>query len=306
MNPVKYTFTFLLFAVIFVFSKTTVAQELNVQVRVATPQIQATDPQIFRNLENDLNDFLNNRTWTDLTYEASERINVTFQLTIQEELDNNQFTAELAVQSTRPVFKSDCETTILNHMDRDIKFIYNEGQVLQISPNSYLDNLSALLTFYGYLVIGLDYDSFVPLGGEQYFRMAENVVNTIPSSEAGNFKGWRAGDGNRNRYWITENLMNPRVIAMREAIYQYHREGLDVCHKNAEACRAAILSALQSIEEVHRAYPNSMITQMFTSAKGSEIVDIFAKATREERNQVYQILARMDPSNINTYRPLRS
>ncbi|TVR76680.1 MAG: DUF4835 family protein [Saprospirales bacterium] len=306
MTTINFFSRWLSLAGFLLFSNLLSGQELNVQLRVATPQIQATDPQIFRNLENDLNDFLNNRTWTDLRYEPSERINVTFQLTIQEELDNNQFTAELAIQATRPVFNSDYETTILNHMDRDVKFIYNEGQVIQISPNSYLDNLSALLTFYGYLIIGLDYDTFVPLGGEPYFRLAESVVNTVPSSEAGNFKGWRAGDGNRNRYWITENLMNPRVIAFREAIYQYHREGLDMCHKNAESCRANILAALQSVEEVHRAYPNSMITQMFTSSKGREIVDIFAKGTREERNQVYQILARLDPANINVYRPLRS
>ncbi len=306
MNRILSLSAFLSTVFLFLWTPFIQSQEFNTSVRVSTPQIQATDPQIFRNLETDLNDFLNNRSFTDMTYETAERINLTFQLTIQEELDNNNYTAELAVQATRPVFNSDYETTLLNHLDRDIKFIYNEGQTLQITPNSYLDNLSALLTYYGYLVLGLDYETFVPMGGERYLKRAESVVNSVPSSEAENFGGWRAMDGNRNRYWIVENLLNPRVIPLREAIYDYHRKGLDVCHKDTEECRAAILGALQTIEEVHRAYPNSMIVQIFTRSKGSEIVEIFSKAPREERNAVYQILSRIDPSNINNYRPLRS
>lgn len=282
------------------------AQELNVNLRVSTPQIQATDPQIFKELESELNDFLNNRAFTDLTYENQERINCSFQLTIKEALDDVTFSAELSVQSSRPVFNSDYETTIINHLDRDILFTYTQGQSIQITRTSYLDNLSALLTFYGYLIIGMDYETFVPLGGEEYFNILENTVNAVPPSEAGKFKGWRAMDGNRNRYWIAENLMNPRVVEFREALYQYHRKGLDQCHSDPEACRLEIFAALQAIDEVHRAYPNSIIVQIFMSAKGQEIVDIFSKATREERNQVYQILSRLDPANLNTYRPLRS
>lgn len=282
------------------------AQELRADLRVATPQIQTTDPQIFKELEADLQDFLNNRSWTNLTYEAAERISCSFQLTIKEVTEDNVFNAELSVQATRPVFNSDYETTIINHLDRDIKFVYNQGQNIQITPNSYIDNLSSILTFYGYLIIGLDYDSFVPLGGEEHFKTVERVVNSVPSSEAGNFKGWRAGDGNRNRYWIINNIMNSRVVSLRESIYQYHREGLDHCHDDPAQCRQAILAALVEIQEVHSAMPNSMIVQMFTSAKGRELVEIFGKAPREERNQVYQILSRLDPSNINVYRPLRS
>ncbi len=282
------------------------AQEFNVSLRVSTPQIQATDPQIFRNMESELNDFLQNRAFTDLNYQPQERINVSFQLTITEELESNIFSADLSVQSTRPVFNSDYETTVINYLDRDIKFAFTQGQNIQVTRTSYLDNLSALLTFYGYLIIGMDYETFVPLGGEEYFRFVQSVVNSVPPSEASFYTGWRAMDGNRNRYWISENLMNPRVVAFREAFYDYHRNGLDVCHKDVEACRAVMLNSLRIIDDVHRAYPNSMIVQMFMSAKGQEIVEIFSKAPREERNQVYQILARLDPSNINVYRPLRS
>jgi hypothetical protein len=288
------------------FSQWLQAQELNVTLRVNTPQIQATDPQIFRNMESELNDFLQNRAFTDLNYQPQEKINVTFQLTIKEDLENNLYSADLSVQSTRPVYKSDYETTIINHLDRDIKFFFNQGQNIQITRTSYLDNLSSILTFYGYLIIGMDYETFIPLGGEEYFRTLQTVVNAVPPSEASLFSGWRAMDGNRNRYWISENLMNPRVVAFREAMYQYHRTGLDYCYKDAEACRATMLAALQTIDEVHRAYPNSMIVQMFMSAKGQEIVEVFSKASREERNQVYQILSRLDPSNLNIYRPLRS
>ncbi len=304
-TPLK-TFTFLALLLGPLFWSSSEAQELNVNLRVSTPQIQGTDPQVFRELENELNDFLNNRAFTDLTYENTEKINATFQLTIKEAIDDVTFSAELSVQATRPVFNSDYETTIINHLDRDIKFNFATGQNIQITRTSYLDNLSGLLTFYGFLIIGLDYDSFVPLGGEEYFKIIENVVNSVPPSEAANFKGWRAMDGNRNRYWIAENLMNPRVVPMREAMYEYHRLGLDLCHKDPEACRAAMMGAMQSIDEVHRAYPNSIIVQMFMSAKGQEIVDIFSKASREERNQMYQILSRLDPANLNVYRPLRS
>ncbi len=280
------------------------AQELEFDITVNTPQLQTVDPRVFDDMENQLQNFLNTRKWTSDDFSQEERIKCNIQLTITEELGTSSFAADLAIQSARPVFNSSVETALLTHVDKGITFSYEQFQPLEFSENIFNDNLTSILGFYVYVILGLDYDSFSPLGGEEYFQLAQNIINTIPSNVADANKGWRPIDGNRNRYWIMENLLNPRVKDLRYALYDYHLRGMDLMPKNQDLGRANILKAMQSVEKVGRAYPNSMIIQMFFNAKNNEIVDIFREGTSLEKKEIIRICSKLDPVNAIKYRKI--
>ena len=209
------------------------AQELEVEVAINTPKLQTADPKVFENLEKSMEEFLNNRKWTEDVYEPEERIKCKIQLTIEEEISATRFRANIAVQSRRPIYKSSEETPMLNHVDKDFIFDYEPFQPIIFSKNLFQDNLSSILGFYAYIIIGMDYDSFSPLGGEEYFKIAQDILNNVPQNAASQFPGWRQLDGNRNRYWIIENLMNPRVRDFRQGMYEYHRLSLDMMSEDA-------------------------------------------------------------------------
>ncbi len=282
------------------------AQELDFDITVNTPKLQLVDPRVFQDMESQLQNFLNNRKWTTDEFTQDERIKCNIQLTITEELGPTSFAADLAIQSARPVYGSSFETALLTHVDKGVTFTYEQFQPLEFSENNFNDNLTSILGFYVYLILGLDYDSFAPLGGEEYLQKAQNVINIIPSNVADGNPGWRPndGNGNRNRYWILENLLSPRVKDLRFAMYDYHLRGLDLMPKNQDLGRANILKAMQSVEKVGRAYPNSMIMQMFFNAKSDEIVDIFTEGTRAEKTDVIRICSKLDPVNAINYRKL--
>lgn len=281
------------------------AQELNVTVRINTPKLQLTDPAVFETLEQTIRDFMNNQRWTDDVYAEEERIKVDIVMTISEERSATSFKAELAIQAGRPVYGSTYETPLLSHLDKDVTFTYEQFQPLEFSENSFNDNLSSILSFYAYLIIGLDGDSFAPFGGEPWFQKAYDILNTVPPGVAASNPGWRSLDGNRNRYWIIENLLNPRMRPFRQAWYDYHRLGLDIMHQDPVAGRNVILQALQAIADAARSYPNAMIIQMFANAKSNEIVEIFKAASPAEQVTLRQAMTRIDPANAAKYRNLR-
>jgi hypothetical protein len=281
------------------------AQELNTQVRVSTPQLQVSDPKLFEDLESAISDFMNNQTWTNIDYEPEERINVTLQLNIKQELGNNTFTGEIAILATRPVYGSSYETTLLNYLDRDIKIPYAPGQTIQHTQNSFADNLSSILSFYAYYIIGADYDTFKPLGGELYYERALEVINNIPAGVASDAGGWTAGDSDRNRFWLVDNVLNPKGKVLREALYTYHLEGLDIMFSDVTTGQRKVLDALQRINSVHQGFPNSMIVPLFIQAKSQEVLDIMALANRNMKRQVYTLMVKMDAAGANKYKPLR-
>ncbi len=283
------------------FSQFVFGQELNVNVSINTPKLQTVDPKVFQTLEGALTDFLSSQKWTEEDFEPEERINVNVQLTINTELSPTSFTAELLIQATRPVYGSNYETVILNYRDKSFDFNYEQFQPIEYSATTFNDNLSSLFSFYVYMVLGLDYDSFSPFGGEEYFQFAQNILNNVPSSVANEKKGWRALDGNRNRYWMSENLLNPGLKAYRQAMYEYHRLGLDVMHEDPVKARAVILKALADIQTASKKYPNSQIVQMFANNKADELVNIFKSATPDEKRKAKAALAKFDPSKAGRY-----
>ncbi len=278
------------------------AQELEFTVNINTPKLQTTDPKVFESLKESIVNFLNNQKWTNDVFDPKERIKCNIQMTIKDELSANSFSADFAIQAVRPVFGSSYETPLLSHVDKDFNFIYEQFQPLDYTKNAFSDNLTAFLSFYVYVILGMDYDSYSLYGGEPYFQIANNILTTIPPSAAQAFPGWRSLDGNRNRFWIIENLLSPKVRDYRQAMYDYHRQALDLMAENVTTGRAIMLQSLETISKVNRSYPNSMILQMFTNAKSSEIIEIFKKGTTQEKTRVRSIMAKIDASNASKYR----
>lgn len=282
------------------------AQELTFSVKINTLKLQTVDPKVFITLEQTVAEFLNNQKWTNEIFETNERINCNLVLTIQEELSPTSFKADLAIQASRPVFGSTYETRMLNHLDKEVTFSYEQFQPLIYSKNVFNDNLSSILAFYVYVILGMDADSFSLFGGDEHYQTAQEILNTVPQNVASSAAGWRSVEGNRNRYWIIENILSPRVRALRQGLYEYHRQGLDMMASDVNTGRAIVLQALEEVDKVNQSYPNAMIIQMFSNAKSDEIVEIFKRGTRQEQDRVVQIMVKVDATNASKYRNIKS
>lgn len=281
------------------------AQELNVDIKILTPGVQDTDPKVFETLEKDIQDFMNNQNWAEDEFQTEERINVNIQITISKELSQTRFEGEMAIQASRPIYNSSYESVTLSHRDPNIKFDYEQFQPLQYTENAFEDNISSILSYYAYLILGFDYDTFEEFGGTAYFEKAEEILNVVPSGAAATFGGWRSLDGNRNRYWITENILNPRIRPYRQAMYNYHRHGLDLMANDPVAGRAIITEAIESLKDVNRSYPNSMIMQMFANTKRDEIIEIYKPARIEEKNKIVNTMSKVDAAQASKYNDIR-
>lgn len=282
-----------------------IAQELNINVKVVAPNITTVDPIIFNNLEIAIKEFYNNNKWTNDDYEPEEKISANIQFTITSELSTNTFEADLIVQSNRPVYNSDYNTPMINLIDKGLRFSYNNFQPIERSENQYVDNLSSILTYYAYIILAFDYESFAPYGGEDHFKQAQQTMNVVPSTVSNGDKGWDQNSGNRNRYWLIENIFNPRMRNFRSAFYDYHRLGLDLMHDDPDRSRATILAAVNALNEANNSYRNSMLLNLFVDTKGNELLEIFKIADRNQKSRVYAALTRIDPSNSSKYELLR-
>ncbi|NJN78862.1 MAG: DUF4835 family protein [Saprospiraceae bacterium] len=282
------------------------AQEFQAKVTVNTPKLQSADPKIFVTLQNSIRDMLNNTKWTEDVFEQTERIELTVTINITEEVSATSFKADMAIQAVRPVFNSNYETVLFAYQDQDVKFVYEEYQPVQFAKNTFTDNLSSILGFYAYTIIGLDYDSFSELGGDSYFQEAQNIVSTIPSNVAQSAGGWTSIEaGQRNRYWLIENILNPRMIAFRKAIYLYHRGGLDRMSDDSGTAVTACATAITQIAEANKAYRNSMIIQIFAQTKSTEVLQIFMGADIEQKQRVYKAMIQIDAANASKYADIK-
>lgn len=295
----KWFIPFLL--LIICFSKTN-GQELDVTVDILTPKLQTADPKVFVTLKQTIEEFMNNQKWTDDEFEQEERIKLNLILTITDEGASDTYGAELVVQSTRPVFGNSYQSQLFKHLDKDVTFSYQQFQPLEYSQTTYINELSSILAYYAYIVIGMDYDSFSPFGGDPYFNQAQDIINQVPPNIASSVQGWRSVESNRNRYWLAENLLSPRVRPFRQSFYDYHRQGLDAMHENAVTGRAVMTQALSSLMEVNRSYPNSMIMQVFTNTKADEIVEVYKGGFPDEKSDIIKVMVKIDPSKASNYR----
>ncbi len=275
----------------------TFGQELNCSVSVNASQIQSSDRGIVKDLENAIEQFMNTRKWTNDTFRDHEKIVCNILITAKMPSIGN-FSASVQVQSARPVFNSNYTSLLFNFADREWEFQYVESQPLEYNDNTFTSNLTSMLAFYAYLIIGLDYDSFSELGGTPYFQRAMTVVNNAQQS---GFPGWQPIGSNRNRYWIAENLNNGQMTDLRKAIYQYHRHGLDLFESNPDQARQTILNSLKDVKKVRDINPNAILVVSFFDAKGKELADIFSDGNIQVRRQAYDIITAIDPSNRSNY-----
>lgn len=276
----------------------TQAQELNLRVSVQAAPGFPGDQAPLRQLEQDLTRYINDRKWTTDEFLPEEKINGTFTFIVEKRPNPDMFEGSVQVQCFRPVFNSTYETIILNFTDRDGNFKYITQQGLDYSENSYISNLTSLVNFYMFMILGFDYDSFGKAGGDPMFQKAQNILNIAAAERE---KGWNYADGTRTRYWLLENMQNNTLKDIRLVIYDYHRKGLDLMAEDLEAGRKGILTALENLQKFHRNNPQAYILRVFCDTKKMELVDIFKKAPDDQKRQMLNIMTVVDPSNLNFY-----
>ncbi len=286
------------------------AQEIQARVSIITSKVSTTvDKKIFQTLQTGLTNFLNGRKWTNDAFQANEKIQCSFLLTIDQDLGNNIFKGKLTVQAARPIFNSTYDSPIINFLDDDIAFRYVEFQPIEFNENRVqgndplVANITAVLAYYVNVILGFDYASFSLRGGDPYFQKAWNIVNNAPESKE--IKGWKSFENLRNRYWLAENLNNSRFALFHDALYTYYRSGMDIFFENEDAGRTGIFNCLNFLNSINNDNPNSMIIQFFFQGKSTELFKVFSKANTEMKNRARDILVRLDLTNASMYKELK-
>ncbi len=288
------------FIFIFIFLTITVvrSQELKCMVQVNSAQVQASDKSVFEQLQMDVFEFMNNRKWTGYTFGQNEQIESNILITVSSWDNIENFSATIQVQARRPVHNSSYYTVLLNYLDNDFTFKYIHGVPIEYIENTFTCNLSAVLAYYAYIIIGLDFDTFLPSGGTEFYVKAQNIVNMAQNAPD---KGWKSFENQRNRYWLVENLLNPSFSDLRNGIYQYHRTGLDLMSEDMSAGRQGINDAMTNIQKVYRQRPGLFFISLFMLAKSDELVNIFTSAPQPEKMRIVSILRNLDPANSSKY-----
>ena len=277
------------FLLLFAFS--TPAQELETQVVVNADLVDQTNRQIFETLERSLNEFLNSRTWTNREYLPQERLKCSFVLTLTAYSDN-RFEGNLQVQSQRPIFDSNYDSPLFNYLDNDVIFTYQEYQPLVYNPSIFQSNLVSLLSFYVHIILGLDVASFEQNGGSTYFDTAQRIANLAQQSK---LMGWNQNDGIRNRFWLIDSLRSNTFREYRQALYEYHRQGMDQMVVAPDAAKIAIIQAIETLYSLFNRRPNAFLLQVFFDAKSQEMVDIFSGGPQVDVSTMVSQLKRMAP-----------
>ncbi|MDH4473806.1 MAG: DUF4835 family protein [Fluviicola sp.] len=278
------------------------SQELNCQVTIINDsrmEITTVEKEIFEQMKQTIYELMNNTKWTKDKFKVEERINCQIQLQINSIPTPGTYEGSLQVQSSRPVFNGSYNTTLFNFQDDDITFAYARNAVLIYAPNQFRDNLTSVLAFYAYYIIGMDYDSFSLKGGTPYFTEAQQIVS---NAQAAGGKGWKSNEqGKRNRYWLVDNIQQQLFEPLRECLYEYHRKGMDNLFENKETGRKNIYAALNKLSKVSATRPNSVNVLNFTQAKLRELKELYRDATPAEKTEVVTVLKRIDPANSSLY-----
>ncbi len=274
------------------------AQELFCTVTIDANRIQS-DRQVFEDMEKNISEYINFTKWTGDDFTTQERIRCNLQIVVRERAAVDYFLCEANLQVFRPVYNTTYETVLLNVRDPSFNFRYVAFQNLQFVQNTYTDNLTALLNYYCFLILGFDYGSFSSNGGIPFFQQAQEIVNLAASSSQES--GWKARESNRNRYWQIENLLNSSYQGFHQMLYQYHRQGLDQMEKNPQQARRAILATLQELQKLQKQNPLLILNKNFLDAKQNELVSVFTNAFVNDKKTFTQIMQEVDPSNMAAY-----
>jgi len=292
----------LFFCVTIFFATTTSAQELRSKVSILSPNVQMTNKEIFTTLETAVMEFVNSYKWTELKFEENERIDCSFIFTISAySPQNNLFSGSLQVQYSRPVFNSSYNSPLINFTDNDLRFTYIINQQLEYQPNNHISNLTSLLAYYAYFIIGLDQATFIKNGGSLYFATMQQIVSNAQSDASAT--GWRSFDGNKARFWLSDNLNSPAFAALINGYYTYHRLGMDLMNESGKQsiAKSNIRDMLMTLQDIWQKRPNALLLTSFFDAKSDEIVSIFSGGPEMDINTLKDMLKQIDAGRTSKY-----
>jgi hypothetical protein len=277
------------------------AQELFCNVQVNASQIQTSDRKVFQTLQTAIYEFVNNTKWTDASVKNEERIECTFLINIKEKVSNDEYKASIQIQSTRPIYGTSYKSTMINYLDNNFRFRYLEYQSLEFNENTNLSNLTSVLAYYVYIVLGLDFDTFSEYGGAPYYIKAQNIVNNAQNARE---IGWKAFESDKNRYWLVHDLLDTRYEEIHNCYYRYHRVGMDMLSEKTEDGRYDITEALEELRGIYRDNPSAFILKIFFDAKADEIIKIYSEAFPNEQARIVKLLTEIDPANSTKYQAI--
>ena len=280
----------------------TVAQELSCDIQVSSQQIQS-DKTVFVEMEKALNNLVNNTKWTNDAFEQEERIECSIFLNITKNASNTEFTGDFQITARRPVHNTSYSSTTLLYSDDNVSFSYNQFDPLQYAENTYTDELTALISFYVYMILGTDYDTFSQNGGTPYYEKALGIVNLAQQS---NRTGWKSHESDENRYWFVNNYLDQFFQPLRDCLYDYHRLGFDAMQKDVEVARQKVSDAIKKVEKIHSTKPNSYNVQLFFYAKADELTKLYSEAPAQEKVEMVNLLKKLNPANAVKYNKILS
>lgn len=282
-------------------------QELNCNVQISAQRIQGSNRQVFETMQRDIYEFMNNTVWTNHVYSYAERIDCNILINLTDQLSADEFKGTIQIQLRRPVFNTTYNSTMLNFIDNSFQFKYVEFQPLEFDPNTHRSNLVSVLAYYSYIILGFDYDSFSPLGGTEFFQIAEKIVTNAQNAPE---QGWKPYDGsrNRNRYWLVKNILDKQYEEVRQFMYEYNINGMDKMESKVAEARIAMVESLKLLQTVYRRKPDPYMYYLIVvlEARSDELVNIYSAAFPEEKSRVIQILTEIDPANKSKYEKINS
>ncbi len=277
------------------------AQQLNCSVQINSDKVATTNNQIFKNLKTSITDFVNKTDWTGDEYKQNEKIECSMVIIVNT-YESNQFSATIQVQSTRPVFNSTYATPVFNFNDKDFSFRYVEFENLQFNPSNFDSNLVSVLAYYSYMILGFDADTYSLMGGNKNYEIAQQIQSVAQQS---GYKGWSQADGNQNRYFLATDILSGTFDAYREALYQYHREGLDVMSADVKSGKDKIIGAINTLTTIYKVRPNAFITRVFFDAKVDELVSILSAGPKVSLTETIENLNKLSPLNVSKWQTIK-
>ena len=287
-------------------------QELNCKVTLMHDKITGVDPQVFTGMQKAIAEFVNTHKWTSDDFATNEKIDASIFINLTGNNvggDADAYTGSISITATRPVYNTSYSSTLINYIDKDFTFHYSAFSPIRFDDNNIAGtdpvsaNLTAIIAYYAYLIVGLDYDSFSPEGGTTYFKKAQNIVNNAPDGHGIN--GWKAVENTKNRYWIVDQLLNTRFEDVRKYWYTMHREGLDSMAMKPQESRTRILTGVKRLQTVNKENPSSILMQFFFNAKGDELLHILGQSPKADRGLYISMLSSLDVPNAAKYNSLR-
>ncbi|MGC9332269.1 MAG: DUF4835 family protein [Bacteroidales bacterium] len=286
----------------FLFDLSLPAQELDCRVQVSASQIQETsNRKMFLEMQSAVYEFMNNTVWTNHVFQRDERIECNIRIELKEKISADEFKGSIQVQSSRTIYHTSYKSPVFNHLDKDFHIRYVEFEPLDFSINTHQSNFTSILAFYAYIMIGMDYDTFGMKSGDPFFQKAEQIVQNAQNAQE---TGWKAYENTKNRYWLVNDLLNDIYSPLREAMYIYHRQGLDRMYEKPVEGRTRVEDAIMELKNVHNKRPGSFLMLIFVDAKSDEIVNIFSEAFPDQKNRVVQVMQEIDPANASKYQKI--